>query len=398
MPTDSVERVVQFCSSPDSADTDPPCLVHSPFGTVLVVDDEADGREIVAALLRPHGYKLLFAEDGRQALQHAARCLPDVVLLDVMMPDVDGFTVCEQLRADSLLAAIPIILITALNDRESRLRGLEAGADDFLSKPVDPAELVVRVRTIVRLNRYHRLLEERQRVLAEQQRTAHLAQQTVVTLEETYDLTLRGWVKALALRDDETEAHSQRVTNLTLRLAQAMGVAEEQMIHIWRGALLHDIGKLGIPDAVLHKSGALNAAEHALMRQHPIYAYEWLSSIPFLRPALDIPHYHHEKWDGSGYPYGLRGKAIPLTARIFAVVDVWDALTHDRPYRAALPAAQVRDYIQQQAGHHFDPTVVTTFLSLLHSETCDVDHLKLEHPPATTPQLLTDQQQQGGQE
>ncbi len=339
-------------------------LPSSPCGTVLVVDDEPDAREIVSALLQPHGYRLIFAEDGEQALQQAATYLPDVVVLDVMMPGMDGFTVCEQLRADPLLAEIPILLVTALNERESRLRGLEAGADDFLSKPVDPAELVARVRTIVRLNRYHRLLEERQRVFEEQCHAAELAQQAATTLEKTYDLTLRGWVKALELRDDETEAHSQRVTSLTLQLARAIGVDKEQLIHIWRGALLHDIGKLGIPDHILRKPEPLTAEEQTLMRKHPLYAYEWLSDIPFLHPALDIPTYHHEKWDGSGYPYGLQGEEIPLAARIFAVVDVWDALTHDRPYRGAVPAEQVREHIQKQAGTHFDPSIVQVFLHM----------------------------------
>jgi putative two-component system response regulator len=159
--------------------------------------------------------------------------------------------------------------------------------------------------------------------------------------------------------------HSQRVTDLTLRLARVMRVADSQLIHLWRGALLHDIGKLGIPDTILQKPGALTPDERAVMCKHPVYAYEWLAPIPFLHPALDIPAYHHEKWDGSGYPYGLRGMAIPLAARLFAVVDVWDALTHDRPYRAALPAAQARDHIQAQAGSHFDPDVVPVFLRLV---------------------------------
>lgn len=364
IPTE-MRRPVPVCSPRYSANDAPPPLTTSPSGTVLVVDDEADGREIIAALLRPHGYQLLFARDGLQALHQAATYLPDVVVLDVMMPGMDGFTMCEHLRADPFLAEIPIILVTALNDRESRLRGLAAGADDFLSKPVDPAELVVRVRTIVRLNRYHRLLEERQRVLEEQQRAAEMVRQTAATLEETYDLTLRGWVKALELRDDETEAHSQRVTDLTLRLARVVGVPEEQIIHIWRGALLHDIGKLGIPDYVLQKPGTLTPEEQALMQQHPIYAYEWLSPIPYLHQALDIPTYHHERWDGSGYPHGLQGEAIPLAARLFAVVDVWDALINDRPYRAAVPLSQARDYIQKQAGLHFDPAIVPVFLTLV---------------------------------
>jgi diguanylate cyclase (GGDEF)-like protein len=183
-----------------------------------------------------------------------------------------------------------------------------------------------------------------------------------------YDATLEGWSRALELRDRETEGHSQRVTTLTMRLVQLLGIAEEEQVHIHRGALLHDIGKMGIPDGILLKPGPLTPEEWVLMQKHPIYAYEMLAPIAFLRPALDIPRYHHEKWDGSGYPYGLRGAEIPLAARIFAVVDVWDALQSDRPYRPAWTDEQIRAYIGSQAGSHFDPEIVAAFLHLLDSE------------------------------
>lgn len=179
-----------------------------------------------------------------------------------------------------------------------------------------------------------------------------------------YDTTLEGWSHALDLRDQETEGHTQRVTELTMRLAEIMGYPEEDMIHLRRGALLHDIGKMGIPDSILLKPGALSPAEWDIMRRHPIYAYELLSPISFLRSALDIPHYHHEKWDGSGYPHGLQGEDIPLAARIFSVVDVWDALCSDRPYRKGWPMDKVLQYIRDNAGSHFDPAVVDAFLSL----------------------------------
>lgn len=180
-----------------------------------------------------------------------------------------------------------------------------------------------------------------------------------------YDATLEGWVKALELRDDETEGHTQRVTSLTLELADALEVSDEQKIHIRRGALLHDIGKLAVPDYILFKSEKLTTVEWTIMRQHPVWAYEWLSPIAYLRPALDIPYCHHEKWDGTGYPRGLKGKEIPLAARIFAVVDVWDALTSDRPYRKAWPKEKVFEQIRKQAGEHFDPVVVSAFLKFM---------------------------------
>jgi PAS domain S-box-containing protein len=190
-------------------------------------------------------------------------------------------------------------------------------------------------------------------------------QRSHADLRLAYDSTLEGWSRALDLRDKETEGHTQRVTELSVRLAQAMGLSPEDLMHLRRGALLHDIGKLGVPDYILHKPGPLTDDEWVVMRLHPVHAYEMLAPISYLRRALDIPYSHHEKWDGSGYPRGLKGGAIPLSARIFAVVDVWDALRSDRPYRPAWPADQTRDHIQAQAGLHFDPRVVEVFMRLL---------------------------------
>jgi PAS domain S-box-containing protein len=180
-----------------------------------------------------------------------------------------------------------------------------------------------------------------------------------------YEATLEGWARALDLRDRETEGHTRRVTDMTERLARAMGVDEERVGQMRRGALLHDVGKLGIPDSILLKEGKLTQDEQATMRKHPTYAYKMLSSINYLHPALDIPYYHHEKWDGTGYPGGLKGEAIPLAARIFAIVDVWDALSVDRPYRVAWSQEKVKSYLREQAGLYFDPQVVEAFLKVL---------------------------------
>lgn len=187
-------------------------------------------------------------------------------------------------------------------------------------------------------------------------------------LVDSYETTLAGWSRALDLRDNETEGHSARVTDLAVRLAVRMGVEGEALEHIRRGAMLHDIGKIGVPDAILHKPGPLADEEWAVMRRHPEYAYDMLQPIEFLRPVLDIPYCHHERWDGSGYPRGLAGEEIPLAARIFAVVDVWDALISDRPYRAAWPPRQVVAYLRAHAGNLFDPAVVRAFLTLLENE------------------------------
>jgi putative nucleotidyltransferase with HDIG domain len=190
-------------------------------------------------------------------------------------------------------------------------------------------------------------------------------QQSNLELTLAYDTTIEGWSRALDLRDKETEGHSRRVTELTLRLARGMGIGEAELVHIRRGALLHDIGKMGVPDQILLKPGPLTDAEWAIMTKHPVYAHELLAPIAYLRPALDIPHDHHEKWDGSGYPRGLKGDAIPLAARIFAVADVWDALRSDRPYRPTWTKEKALEYIVAESGRHFDPAVVEAFLEIL---------------------------------
>lgn len=181
--------------------------------------------------------------------------------------------------------------------------------------------------------------------------------------QEVYDAALEGWVRALELRDNETEGHTRRVTDMTIQLARALEVSEDEIIHIRRGALLHDIGKIAIPDSILLKAGPLTDEEWHIMRQHPLYACDMLCSIPFLQPALDIPRHHHERWDGTGYPDGLHDTQIPLAARIFAVVDVWDALRYDRPYRKGWENDRVLDYIHCHTGTHFDPHIAQVFLN-----------------------------------
>lgn len=322
--------------------------------TILIVDDEYSGRETLQSVLEGEGYNLIMAENGMQAIERAKAYQPDVILLDVMMPGMTGFEVCERIRSDPQVAEIPIIILTALDDRDSLLTGLKSGADDFISKPFDRFELRARLIGITRLNRYHKLVDEREKL---QKAHQHLL--------DAYDATIAGWSHAMDLRDRETEGHSQRVTELTLKLASAFGIDEEALTHIRHGALLHDMGKLGIPDSILQKPSELNSEEWVIMRTHPQLAYEMLYPIEYLRPALDIPYCHHEKWDGTGYPRGLKGTEIPLAARIFAVVDVWDAVTANRPYRPAFTIDQALAHIREQSGKHFDPQVVDVFFKLL---------------------------------
>ena len=193
-------------------------------------------------------------------------------------------------------------------------------------------------------------------------------QQSNIELVLAYDATIAGWSRAMDLRDKETEGHTQRVTELTLKLARAMRIADTELAHIRRGALLHDIGKMGVPDNILLKADQLTDEEWEKMRQHPVWAYEMLSSIRYLQPALDIPYCHHEKWDGTGYPRGLKGEDIPIAARIFAVADVWDAITSDRPYRKGWSEEEALKYIEQQSGIYFDPRVVQEFFRLVYED------------------------------
>ena len=322
--------------------------------TILIVDDEPAGRETLESILEPEGYYLVLAENGYQAIEKAKAVQPDVILLDVMMPGMNGFEVCRHIRNEKELAEVPILFLTALDDRQSLLNGLEAGADDFISKPFDRYELRARLLGITRLNRYRKLMNERKNL-----------EETHKQLLFAYDETIEGWSRAMDLRDKETEGHSQRVTELTLKLASAFGIPKQDLVHVRRGALLHDMGKLGIPDSILLKAGKLNDEEWEFMRQHPQLAYNMLYPIEYLRPAMEIPFCHHEKWDGTGYPRGLQGEQIPLAARLFAIVDVWDALTSDRPYRKAWEREKVLTYIKEESGKHFDPNVVEAFLQLI---------------------------------
>ena len=321
---------------------------------MLVVDDKESGRAALVGMLAGEPYEIVEATDGFEALEKAIQLRPDVVLLDVMLPGLDGFEVCRRVRANLDANSIPIVMVTVLDDRESRLAGLDAGADDFISKPVSRLELRARVRTITRLNRHGRLQSAIDQLAAANQE-----------LRTAYDATLEGWVRLLDLRDHETEGHTARVTHHVVELAKRFDVGPADLVHLRRGALLHDIGKLGIPDSVLCKPGLLTPEERAIMEQHPRLAFEMLEPVAFLRPALDIPYCHHERWDGRGYPRGLSGTMIPHAARLFAIVDVWDALRHARPYKTAWSVEEARGLIVEGRGTQFEPDVVDAFLKMV---------------------------------
>ena len=322
--------------------------------TILIVDDEDAGRETLQSILEGEGYQFQVAENGPQAIEKAKKFLPDVILLDIMMPGMTGLEVCQRIRSDPEIAEIPIVMLTALDDHDSLLTALKAGADDFISKPFDRYELRARLLGITRLNRYRKLMQERTKL-----------QEANAQLLAAYEATIETLSHVMDLRDRETEGHSRRVAELTAKLAQVSGMSDEEITHLRRGALLHDIGKIGIPDSILHKPDRLTDEEWVIMRRHPQFAYNMLYPIEYLRPALEIPYNHHEKWDGTGYPRGLKGRNIPLAARLFAIIDVWDALISDRPYRPAWSQQEAHAYIRDQAGWHFEPQIVDLFFKVI---------------------------------
>lgn len=281
-------------------------------GRVLVVDDIEANRSLVTALLTRDGYEIEAVADGRAALESVRRNPPDLVLLDVMMPGPNGFEICRALKADAVTRLIPVVLITALHQSEDRVEGFDAGADDFISKPFNTHELRARVRSLLRIKRYTDDLDSAQSVIVS----------LALTVEE---------------RDRYTEGHCDRLARYAAVLGRRINLSEEDVAILMRGGYLHDIGKVGIPDAILLKPERLTPAEHAIMRQHAAIGERLCGELRSLRQVRPIIRHHHERRDGTGYPDGLRGDAIPLFAQIIGIVDVFDALTTARPYKAAFP-------------------------------------------------------------
>lgn len=278
----------------------------------------------------------------------------DLFIVDYEVSAEEGLKLCLAIRRNPFLHEMPLVAILPDSDVEGRIAAYSAGADAVVTRPFHQEEVKAIVRNVLKTNRFRTLAEQRDQL-----------QQMLLMVQNAYDATIEGWMRALDLRDQETEGHSLRVAEMTEMLARSMGTPTSQLTLIRRGALLHDIGKLAIPDSILKKPGSLTAEERALVNKHPMYAHEMLFQIEYLRPSLDIPVYHHEKWDGTGYPFGLAGEEIPAAARMFAIVDVWDALSFDRPYRKALPQDEVLAYLLEQSGQHFDPYVVTAFMGLM---------------------------------
>jgi putative two-component system response regulator len=340
---------------------DVPVVIAKP--KILIVDDYPENLFTLNKLLRELDVDVYQATSGDDALGLTLENDFCVAIMDVQMPRMNGYELAELLRGNESTSKMPIIFLSAMySDEYHHRKGYDAGAVDFLSKPYIPEILLSKVRIFIRLYEQRLQLESWGHWLE------FLVAERTDELSQSYDATLLGWAKALELRERETAGHSHRVVKLTLRMANEIGISAEQQVHIQRGALLHDIGKMGIADSILLKPASLTSEEWGEMRQHPIYAYELLRQIKFLEPALNIPYAHHEKWDGTGYPRGLRGEQIPLEARIFALADVWDALTSDRPYRKAMTREDVIQHISDNSGSHFDPNVAGRFIKMMKQE------------------------------
>ena len=327
---------------------------------VLIVEDSADDAELLVRELQRGGYGPVCERVETAAAMQAALAQQtwDLVVSDHSVLQFDSLAALNVLKASG--TDIPFIIVSGTIGEERAVQAMKAGASDYLVKGKLARLIPVVARELGDA-------QERRARRAAEQALRDREQQAVLELAAAYEATLEGWVRALDLRDRETEGHSRRVTDLTVRLARLMGVSEADCVHLRRGALLHDIGKMGIPDSILLKPSPLSPQEWDIMRRHPAYARELLAPVEYLRPALDIPYCHHEKWDGTGYPRGLKGEEIPLAARMFAAVDIWDAVRSDRPYRPAWPDQQAREHLASLTGAHLDPKVATVFLELLAS-------------------------------
>ncbi len=334
---------------------------------ILVVDDQVQNRDLLEAFLVPEGYDTVTAAGGRDALAILSENDVDLILLDVRMPGMDGFELCARIRGDVNHQLLPIILVTALRETEDRIKGIEAGCDDFISKPVDKLELLARVKSLLKVKAYNDLMSNYRSELesAVHSRTEELNKALgrikEASLETIYRLSI-----ASEYRDEDTGAHVKRVSRYSAAVARSMGLDESTVESILYAAPMHDLGKIGIPDQILVKPARLDTVEWEIMKQHTVIGAKILrgSDAEFISIAETIALCHHERWDGSGYPNGLKGKDIPITSRITAIADVFDALTSTRPYKGALSISMALAQINEDRGKQFDPDVVDAFFRI----------------------------------
>jgi putative nucleotidyltransferase with HDIG domain len=330
---------------------------------ILVVDDEAHVRSMIAATLERQGYEVMLASGGREALEAIDQDTFELILTDIVMQEGNGLALLERIHGQN--PNLPVIMVTAIHDISVAIDSMRRGAYDYLLKPFEREHLVA---TVQRALEHRQALQEsrtyQQNLEQVVRARTEMLRQAMEDLEHSYDVTLEALGDALDLKDSETEGHSKRVTAYTIALARAMGISPAEIRVIARGAFLHDIGKMAIPDKILCKPGKLTPEEQEIMREHCARGYQMLRKIPFLAEAAEIVFTHQEHYDGSGYPSALKSTAIPIGARIFAVADTLDAITSDRPYRQARTFEAAREEIIRCSGTQFDPAVVEVYLKI----------------------------------
>jgi putative two-component system response regulator len=334
---------------------------------ILVVDDQPQNIELLEAYLVPEGYEIVKAANGEEALEKLSGNQIDLMLLDVMMPGMDGFEVTRRVRQDDKKRQLPIILVTALRETEDRVKGIEAGCDDFISKPVDKMEILARIRSLLKVKAYNDLMSNYQTELETgvTSRTEELKRAFERIKEASLD-TIYRLSMASEYKDEETGAHIKRMSRYCAAVARRMGMDENTVETILYAAPMHDLGKIGIPDMILLKPAKLDPVEWEIMKQHTVIGAQILkgSEAEFIRLGETIAQNHHEKWDGSGYPNGVKGAEIPIAGRIAAIADVFDALTSKRPYKQPLSVEKSMAIIREGRGSHFDPDVVDAFFAI----------------------------------
>lgn len=321
----------------------PSIEVHGPPYRVLVVDDSQEVGELLAHYLRRAAYAVERVEDGLTALEAVKVNPPDLILLDVMMPHLDGYQVCRRLKSQPETRLIPVVMVTALTDLQDKVKAIEAGADDFLTKPAHKVELLARVGSLVRVKRLNDELE-------------------------SMDNVIRALMRAIEAKDPLSEGHAERVAAWAGKLGARIGLDGEDQRHLWRAGLLHDIGKIGVRDAILHKDASLTGDEFEEIKAHPLIAERIIEPLQSARILIESVRYHHERMDGRGYPEGLKGEAIPAGARIISILDAYDALVTDRPYRQALQPQEAFRVLREGAGSRWDPALVEAFIVLVQEE------------------------------